>query len=322
MLRNRIAIVATTALLGLGACSLSASAKTTLSFSIEDPAGSYHVEMAEKFADLVSEYTNEEVEVIVYPGGQQGNNRESVEGMLIGTVDMTKAIEAFSPIVRDMEVFGLPYLYETREQFVASLKLPEVTAVLQELEDEGIVTLGWWENGFRHMTNNVHPIVVPEDVAGLKMRTPSSITRMEMFRQLGANPAPLPFTEVFTALQTGAFDGQENPLQVITSNKLYEVQKYLSLTRHVYNPQIVAISSIRWNQLSPEHQSGMRRAAEEIGIEYRAQGEAVDNRLIEELRGLMEVNEVDFAAFQKALQPLYEEFPNQNLLNAILSTLE
>lgn len=290
--------------------------------SIEDPAGSYHADMAKKFSDLVSEYSNGDVNVVVYPGGQQGNNRESVEGMLIGTVDMTKAIEAFSPIVRDMEVFGLPYLYQTREQFVQSLELPEVQDVIQRLEDEGIVTLGWWENGFRHMTNSKHPIVKPEDVAGLKMRTPTSVTRMEMFRTLGANPAPLSFTEVFTALQTGAFDGQENPLQVISSAKLAEVQRYLSLTRHVYNPQIVAISKIRWDTLSPEQQDAMRRAAEEIGDEYRASGEELDNQYIEELGQVMEVNEVDFPAFQAALKPMYDEFPNQELIQAILSQIE
>lgn len=311
--------MAATALVWSGASIVFA---TDVGLSIEDPAGSYHADMAQKFADLAAEYSNGDVNVIVYPGGQQGNNRESVEGMLIGTVDMTKAIEAFSPIVRDMEVFGLPYLFQTRAQFVESLELPEVQDVIQRLEDEGIVTLAWWENGFRHMTNNVRPIVTPEDVAGLKMRTPTSVTRMEMFRMLGANPAPLSFTEVFTALQTGAFDGQENPLQVISSAKLFEVQSYLSVTRHVYNPQIIAISKFRWDSLNPQQQDAMRRAAEEIGDEYRASGEELDNRYIADLGEVMEVNEVDFAAFQTALQPMYDAFPNQDLIQAILAQME
>lgn len=307
---------------GLCLGTLVAQAQVSLGFNIEDPAGSYHANLTEKFADLVSEYSNGEVKVTVYAGGQQGNARESIEGMLIGTVDMTKSLDTFAPIVRDVEVFGLPYLYKSREQFVKSLDLPEVADVVKRLEDEGLVVVGWWENGFRHMTNNVRPIVKPEDLDGLKMRTPVSVTRMEMFKLMGANPAPLAFTEVFTALQTGAFDGQENPLQLILSHKLFEVQKYLSLTKHVYNPQIVVISSIRWNQLNEAQKAAIRRAAAEIGEEYRADGDKVDAEMLAELEGKIEINEVDFAAFQEALKPMYAEFPNQELVNAILSTLE
>ena len=319
-LRATLAGAATAASLCFG--SMAAQAQVTLGFNIEDPAGSYHAELTEKFADLVEEYSGGEVKVIVYPGGQQGNARESIEGMLIGTVDMTKSLDTFAPIVRDVEVFGLPYLYQSRDQFVKSLALPEVADVVQRLEDEGLVVVGWWENGFRHMTNNVQPIQKPEDLDGLKMRTPVSVTRMEMFKLMGANPAPLAFTEVFTALQTGAFDGQENPLQLILSHKLFEVQKYLSLTKHVYNPQIVVVSSIKWNMLSDEQKAAVRRAAEEIGDEYRADGAAVDAQMLSELQGKIEINDVDFAAFQAALKPMYAQFPNQELVNAILSTLE
>lgn len=318
----RSACIGIAALAALAAGAVPVAAQINISLSIEDPAGSYHAEMSQKFADLVSEYSKGELKVVVYPGGQQGNNRESIEGMLIGTVDMVKAIEAFAPVLRDLEVFGLPYLYQSREQFMRSLDLPEVKDMMQRLEDEGIVNLAWWENGFRHMTNNARPIVRPEDLAGLKMRTPASVTRMEMFRLLGANPAPLSFTEVFTALQTGAFDGQENPMTVILTNKLFEVQKYLSLTRHVYNPQLIAISSIKWGQLNADQKAAMIRAAEEIGEEYRANGEEVDNAAIDQLRSVMEVNDVDFAAFQAALQPLYAGFGNQTLVNAILGTLK
>lgn len=306
--------------LGFGA--FAAHAQVKLGFNIEDPVGSYHADMTEKFGELVAEYSNGEVEVVIYPGGQQGNARESIEGMLIGTVDMTKSLDTFAPIVRDVEVFGLPYLYQSRDQFVKSLALPEVEDVVQRLADEGLVVVGWWENGFRHMTNNVKPIVTPADLDGLKMRTPVSVTRMDMFKLMGANPAPLAFTEVFTALQTGAFDGQENPMQLILSHKLYEVQKYLSLTKHVYNPQIVVVSAIKWGQLSDSQKDAVRRAAEEIGDEYRADGEAVDQQMLAELEGKIEINEVDFAAFQEALKPMYAAFPNQDLVNAILGTLE
>ncbi|MEO9778055.1 MAG: TRAP transporter substrate-binding protein [Sedimentitalea sp.] len=306
----------------LGFSTFAAHAQVKLGFNIEDPAGSYHTNLTEEFGDLVSEYTNGEVEIVVYPGGQQGNARESIEGMLIGTVDMARSLDTFAPIVRDVEVFGLPYLFASRDQFVKSLELPEVQDVVDRLADEGLIVVGWWENGFRHMTNNERPIVEPSDVDGLKMRTPVSVTRMDMFRMLGANPAPLAFTEVFTALQTGAFDGQENPLQLILDHKLYEVQKYLSLTKHVYNPQIVVMSAIRWNQLSDSQKEAIRRAAGEIGDKYRANGDAQDKEVMAELEGLIEINEVDFAAFQEALKPMYAEFPNQELVNAILSTLE
>jgi TRAP-type C4-dicarboxylate transport system substrate-binding protein len=139
-----------------------------------------------------------------------------------------------------------------------------------------------------------------------------------MFRLFGANPAPLPFEELYSALQQRTFDGQENPLNNIRSGRFNEVQKYLSLTAHVYNPQWLAMSRIKWDGLPEWGKAAIKKAGDEVGQMYRDEGQELDKEDLNFLKRSMEVNEVDFAAFRKASQPLYEKFPNKELLTHLL----
>jgi TRAP-type transport system periplasmic protein len=289
-----------------------------LGLNFEDPADSRHGQLAERFAELVHDYTDGRVEIVTYPGGQQGNYQTVIEGMQIGTHDMVRVFDAMSPLLPEVDVFNMPYLFGSRETFERVIDDPVVEEVLAQLEDRGIVALAWWENGFRHMTNSVRPIAAPEDLEGLKMRTPPSPGRMAMFHEFGANPAPLPYIELYSALQQGVFDGQENPLNNVRSAKFYEVQDYLSLTAHVYNPQLLAISKIRWDSLPDWAREALVQAGREVGQMYRDGGQRLDDEDLAYLKQRMEVNEVDFEAFRRAAEPLYVASEHQELLRHLL----
>jgi tripartite ATP-independent transporter DctP family solute receptor len=283
-----------------------------------DSATSHHHKLGEKFAELVDKYSNGRIKVTVYPGGQLGNYKTVVEGMQIGTHDMVRNLDVVASLVPESDVFNLPYLFPDRKQFERAIHDPLVEKLLEKFKTKGIVIVSWWENGFRHMTNSVRPIRRPEDLRGLKMRTPPNPTRIEMFRLFGGNPAPLPYEELYSSLQQGVFDGQENPLNNIRTSKFHEVQKYLSLTSHVYNPQWLAMSRIKWDALPDWGKAAIKKAGDEVGQIYRAEGQALDDEDLSFLKRYMEVNEVDFAAFRKASQPLYDKFRDKELLNRLL----
>jgi tripartite ATP-independent transporter DctP family solute receptor len=203
----------------------------------------------------------------------------------------------------------MPYLIDDREhmrKIGAEIFWPQIAA---KAEAKGYKVLGLWENGFRHISNNRRPIRTPEDLAGIKLRTPSGEWRIKLFQILGANPTPMPLSEVFIALQTGVIDGQENPLAQLASLRLYEVQKYLSMTGHLYSPSYLLVGLGRWNQLPQD----IREVIEQIGKEMQdfvyTEAARMDTELLEQLRASrMEINEADRSRFFEASRPIYEEF--------------
>ncbi len=177
------------------------------------------------------------------------------------------------------------------------------------LEKKGYKVLAIWENGFRNITNNKRPINIPQDLQDLKLRTPKSVWRVKMFKAYGANPAPLSFSEVFVALQTGTFDGQENPLAQIASGKFQEVQKYLSMTGHVYTPAYVTVSTKYWAKLPQDVRNVLESTAQETQAYVYKTAAQLEVDLLAELKaGGMAVNTADKAAFIAASKPIYEEF--------------
>jgi tripartite ATP-independent transporter DctP family solute receptor len=182
--------------------------------------------------------------------------------------------------------------------------------LLKKFEPKGIEALAWGENGFRHMTDSKRPIDSPADLKGLKMRTMENPIHIQAYRQFGILPTPMAFTEVFTALQQGTVDGQENPLSVITSAKLYEVQKYLALTGHVYSPAVILMNKARWDALSPADKQAFRDAAHEAVKANRARIDDDERKAVADLRakGMVVNDHVDKAEFQAQLAPVYAEF--------------
>jgi TRAP-type transport system periplasmic protein len=301
-------------LLAAAAAALLASACTeadtpVIKLAHVGPPESLIARSAEEFARVANERLAGRARVVTYGSGQLGSDREVLQKLKLGTVDISLPSTVLSSAVPAFALFEMPYLVRDRTQLRLiedSIFWPQVA---RYAEAEGYRVLALWENGFRHVTNNVRPITTPADLAGIKIRTPNSPWRVSVFHAFGANPSPMPFSEVFVALQTGVMDGQENPLTNIANASFDEVQHYLSLTGHVYSPVYVTVAPERWSRIPAE----VRRVLEEVALETQdwvaeTAGE-IDAQLLEELRGAgMVVNEVDRAAFVRASAPVYDEF--------------
>jgi len=203
------------------------------------PEHPYHLG-AVRFAELVARRTQKKVKIDVYPSTQLGNERDMVEGLQLGTLDLV--VTSTGPLggfVPHMFVVDLPFLFRDREHAYKVLDGPIGRALLDSFSGKGIKGLAFWENGFRHVTNNVRPIEKPEDLRGIKIRTMENRVHLAAFRAFGASPTPMAWSEVYTALQQKTIDGQENPVAILYHQKIYEVQKHLALTGHFYSPALM-----------------------------------------------------------------------------------
>lgn len=270
--------------------------------------GSLFETTANEFARLANERLEGEAEVVVYGSSQLGNDSQMLNKLKLGTIDLALPSSVMSSVAPEFSVFEMPYLIENRDHFrqVRDDVLRDVLG--QAAEENRYRLIGIWENGFRQITNNVRPIVTPENLEGIKLRTPNGVWRVEMFKSYGANPAPMALSEAFVALQTGAMDGQENPLVQIFSQRFQEVQDYLSLSNHVYTPAYV-LAGASWNRL-PEH---VREVLEQTAMDVEdfalEQGESLDDSLLADFEAAgMEINEVDSQAFVDGSAPIYEKF--------------
>ncbi len=227
------------------------------------PDGHY-VKGLEEFKANVEEYSNNQVKVEIFPNSQLGNERDLVESVSLGFVEM--AIVSTGPLanfVPDFAVFDLPFIVSDRQKAYEVMDGEVGQEILSLLEPKGIKALGFWENGFRNITNDNGPIVHPEDVKGMKIRTMENAIHMATFETLGANPTPMAWSEVFTALQQGVIDGQENPLVIIDTAKVYEVQSHVSLTGHFYSPAILMINNDLFNGFPEDIQQAILKAEKE-----------------------------------------------------------
>lgn len=279
----------------------------------------------ERFGEIVSEKTDGRITVEIYHSGQLGGERDLIEGMRMGSVDMAAVSSApVSSFVPKIAVFDLPYLFTSRDMAYKVMDGPVGERFFADLADQKIKGLGWFENGFRNITNNKLPIYTPEDLKGIKIRVMESPVPIATFNVAGANPTPMAWGEVFTALQQGTIDAQENPLPVIYTQKLYEVQKYLSLTEHFYAPALFLMSGDMFDSLSAEDQAlFMEAAAEATAYEREVsleQAESFVDKCVEEG---MEVNEVDKEPFVEAMAPVYAQFEEElgkELIEEIMNT--
>jgi len=288
-----------------------AAAQTTLKMNISLAQNSSYGVAIDAFAREVEKRTSGRYKVQNFYSGALGAERESIEGIQLGTLDLT--LTSTGPIpnfVPDVAILDIPFLFKDYAQARAVLDGPIGQEMLQKFPAKGIVALGWAENGFRHMTNNKRQVVVPDDLKGLKMRTMENPIHIAAYKQFGILPTPMAFTEVYTALQQGTVDGQENPLSVITSAKLDQVQKNLTLTGHVYSPALILMSKAQWDKLSPSDKQAFQDAAREAIKVNRARIDDDEKRAIADLRakGMIVVENVDKAKFQEALAPVYVEF--------------
>ena len=255
----RLLLLAGVLVLGLTAAANAADFVFKLGH-IADPENPY-AKGAEKFAQLVKEKTGGKVEVQVFPSSQLGNQRDLVEGTQFGTIDFTMTSTAvLGNFLPQVAVFDLPFIF--RDVQHASKALDTVgMEIAQKLQ--GMKLLAYYENGVRHMTNSKRPIRKPEDMKGLKIRVMEQPIYIEMIKALGGNPTPMAFGELFTALQQGVVDGQENPAAHIYTARFFEVQKYISLTAHTYSAEPMLVSLAAWNKLPKDLQEKVQTAANE-----------------------------------------------------------
>jgi tripartite ATP-independent transporter DctP family solute receptor len=275
------------------------------------PLDSHYGVAGAAFATKIEELSGGEITINLKPAGALGGERDVIEGLQIGSIELT--ITSTGPVgnfVPAVYALDFPFLFDSYEQARDVLDGPIGDELLAEFAPHDIIGLAWAENGFRHITNSVHPIVTPQDLAGLKLRTMENQFHIAALEAAGASPTPMSWTEVLTSLQQGTIDGQENPIPVLVSNHIWEVQKYLTLTGHVYSPALVLMSGIHWDGLSEEEQGWFVEAGKAAAAASRDRVGADEESgvaLLEE-NGVEVVTEVDKAAFAAAVQPAYEAY--------------
>ncbi len=299
-------------LLGLAALALTAtpalSADMVLRFGHVGKPGSLFDLSATEFARRANEKLGEKAEVQVFGSSQLGNDSELLQKLKLGQVTFSLPSSVMSSVSPEFGVFEMPYIIQNRDH---------IRRVSQEMLDDtfqpaaeakGYKILAFWENGFRNITNNVRPINKPEDLEGVKLRTPKGEWRVKMFKAYGANPTPMAFSDVFTALKTGVIDGQENPYAQIASAKFQEVQDYLSITGHVYTPGYILVGKSKFESLPEDVQAALQEAALETQEYVYETAARLEEELLTEIAAQTEVNEADKQAFIDASKPIYDEF--------------
>lgn len=301
--------------IALGVVGASAvQAQTVLKIGYTATNDSHYGVAANVFGEELAKRTNGRYKLQQFPSAALGGEREMIEAVQLGTQDLV--ITSTGPVgnfVADTRLFDIPFLFRDYDHARKVLDGPIGQAVLKKFPGKGLVGLAWLENGFRHVTNSKHPVNGPEDLKGLKIRTMENKVHMEAFKTLGALPTPMAMNELFTALQQGTVDGQENPVPVILSNKLYTVQKNVSLTGHVYSPAMLLISPEIWNKLAEADRSAFLEAAKLAVVANRKRVNDDENKGIATIKaaGVNVVEKVDIAPFQKAVTPAYAVYAKE-----------
>ncbi|MDR3073380.1 MAG: DctP family TRAP transporter solute-binding subunit [Deltaproteobacteria bacterium] len=289
-----------------------AQAKTVMKFGHGATEGSAVHYGWVKFKELVEKGTNGEIVVEIYPNQQIGGDREMTEATQLGNIagcsPSTSPAAAFNP---NFFVFDVPFMFADRAQAYATLDGAPGKAALKSCEKYEMKGLGFFENGFRNLTNSKRPVRAPADVQGLKFRTMENPLHMAAWRALGANPTPMAFGELFTALQQKTVDGQENPMELIFLNKFFEVQRYLTKTQHIYTPYVILMNLDLWKTLTPAQQTLFQKSADEAVVYQRNVATDLDKKAEEGIRKggteVLELTKQELAAFQSATKVVLPE---------------
>jgi tripartite ATP-independent transporter DctP family solute receptor len=279
--------------------------------AISASPGSTQYITAEEFTRRANEELGDKAKVTFFGASQLGKDKDLMQKLKLGTVHLSMPSSIMSSIAGEAGLFDMPFLVKDRAHLNRIEHKVFWPMIAPAIEKKGYKVIGFWENGIRHITNNVKPIDTPKDLEGIKIRTPKSTWRVKMFSAWGANPTPMSFSEVFVGLQTGVIDGQENPLTNINGAKLNEVQKYLSVTGHVYTPSYLTAGAGQWAKLPEDVRMPLERIAREVQGWMYSKGVQGDMSLIGKLGESMEVNVADRAAFVEASKPIYADFAKE-----------
>ncbi len=305
---KKVLLAASLAVIGVSSALAQSGDKIVIKIGYGTAGGPIHEGALELKKRLQA--ANGRLDVQVFPGGALGSEGEIIGQLQTGMTDMllttTGPLGQQNPIYYVLET---PYIFINYAQVDKALDGPAGDKLLKGLEAKGLVGLAFWENGFREMSNNARPIKAPADLKGLKMRTQLNRLHMKYFSDLGANPTPLPFTEIYNALATKMVDGQENPLSLIATNKFYEQQKYVSLTDHVYSSVPVYYSKSKWDKLPADVQKLVKDTVYDMRLWQRKLGRDQQKAYIDEISKksqVVELSDAEKAAFQKAAEPAFE----------------
>lgn len=273
----------------------------TIKFAFQNQKEHPQAQGAQKFADLVAAKTHGRIAVKLFPGGTLGGDLQTVSALQGGTVEMTVLNAGIlSAQAKEFGIYDFPFLFASPQEADAVTDGPFGKKLLDKLQSKNLVGLAYWELGFRNVTNSKRPITKAEDLAGLKIRVIQSPIYIDMFNALGANAVPMPFPELYTAMEQKAVDGQENPFSTILASKFSEVQKYLTITRHMYNPQAVIASKKFWDSLSPADQKAITEAMTEATAFQRSVSRSQADVALEDLKKAgMQVSEFSSAEIDK-----------------------
>lgn len=312
-------------LAALFAAGTGATAQTTITSGIEATEGSLVFDIMKRFESEIETRSEGQVDFVLVPGGQLGRDIDVINGLRLGTHELSIACSPVQSVEPKLGLFEAPFLITNRDQAKA-IVFGEVGAELMEsLTAKGIIGLTLTELGFRQITNNVRPIQTVDDIAGLRIRVPNSPFRQDTFRALGANPTPIAFGETYAALRQGVVDGQENPLPSIFGAKFHEVQKYVTMANYLFTPCTIMASPIYFNGWSPEVQQWVRESADAAAQYSFERGAELDAQYIDEMRVTSEVNEIEPESFRTVVRPLWDEIAEQvgaDLMGRAIATVE
>ena len=306
-------IAAAVAMAAFGAAQAQDIKEHTIKFAHQNPVGHPIVMGMEKFAEIVKAKSAGKIKVNLFPGGVLGSDQANVSALQGGTLEMVVLNTGIlASQVKELSIFDFPFLFANTKEADAIVDGPVGKKMHAKLEEKGIVGLSYWELGFRNITNSKRPLNKVEDIAGLKLRVIPNPINVDWVKALDANPTPLPFTEVYAAMEQKAIDGHENPVTVINANKFYEVQKYLAITNHQYNPQSVIISKKFWDTLNAAEKKLIDDASDEATKYQRVQNRAVMTTALENVKknGMVvtEFSAAEVAKFREKMKPVVAKY--------------
>jgi tripartite ATP-independent transporter DctP family solute receptor len=308
-LKQLVALVTT----GVGLMA-AAQAQTVLKIGYATSPQSHYGVGSTVFCDEVEKGTQGRYKCQHFPSSALGGEREMIEAVQLGTQDIVNTSTGpLGNFVPDVRIVDIPFLFRDYDHARKVMDGPIGQDLLQKMAARGLIGLAWTENGFRHMTNSKRAIVQANDASGLKMRTMENKVHMDGYKTFGILPTPMPFPELFTALQQGTVDGQENPIPVILASKFSQVQRHLSLTGHVYSPAVIILSPAVWNKLSAADKQVFVEAAKKGAVAQRKKVNDDENNGIAQLKseGMQVVEKVDGESFRKAVAPAYAQFARE-----------
>lgn len=242
------------------------------------PEAQPYAKAAVKFADLVKQYTDGNVQIQIFPNSLLGDQRDLLEGLQLGSVDIALTSSAvLASFMPKVQVFDLPFMFRNAEHVYKVVDGPLAKEIYAGDESKKMKVIGTWENGFRDISNNKHPIEKPDDMKGIKIRVMENKLYIEMFKALGAEPTPMARGELFTGLQTGIVDAQDNPIGQTYTSRFYEVQKYITLSGHTYSPEPIVFSLATWNKIPANYQAAVLKASAEAA-KYNREMDAAEQK--------------------------------------------